>query len=73
MGYNQYQDDDDYVSPHHSSKRKRERQTTEDFSVYGNASNKKCRQCAFKNECDQSNAQRCKRFRKSRTNDEWDY
>ena len=72
MGYNNYRDDDEDVQHHHSSKRKRERKSTEDFAAYGNASNRKCRQCTFKNECDQSNAQRCKRFRKSRGDDEWD-
>ena len=76
MGYNKNSreyDDDDYVQHHHSSKRKKERKTYDEYDSFASTSNnKKCKQCALKNECDQSNAQRCKRFRKSRGNDEWD-
>lgn len=59
-------DDDEYSNNHHhTSKKKREKRDFDEFG--GNAgTNKKCKQCALKNECDQSNSQRCKRFTKNR-------
>lgn len=59
-------DDDEYSNNHHhTSKKKREKRDFDEFG--GNAGiNKKCKQCALKNECDQSNSQRCKRFTKNR-------
>lgn len=75
MGYNKNRrdfEDDDYVQHHHTAKKKKERRTFNEFESFGSTSaNKKCKQCALKHECDQNNAQRCKRFRKSR-GDEWD-
>lgn len=59
-------DDDEYSNHHHASKKK-QRRNNDDFEFEGGGkANKKCKQCAFKNECDQSNAQRCKRFTKKR-------
>jgi hypothetical protein len=75
VGYNNNRrdyDDDESVQHHHSSKRKRERKSFDSFESYEvSSANRKCKQCALKHECDQSNAQRCKRFRKSRGED-WD-
>ena len=71
MGYNSRWDDDEDIRPQHSMKKKREKHS--DYGFEASASNKKCKQCAYKNTCDQSNAQRCKRFSNSRYHDDDDY
>lgn len=71
MGYNSRWDDED-ERPQHHAKRKRERRSYDDFGGANNTATKKCRQCAHKHSCDQSNAQRCKRFSKNRNYDEYD-
>lgn len=72
MGYNSRWDDDDDYRPQHTTKRKRERKQQDAYAFGNSGSNKKCKQCANKHSCDQSNAQRCKRFSKSRNYEDYD-
>lgn len=67
--FNDY-DEDDY-GPKQHPKKKKEKKSFDGFEAP--TVNKKCKQCALKNECSQSNPQKCKRFTKNRFGDNSDY
>lgn len=69
MGYgykfDKYEEDEEYGSHQTRSPKKKEKKR-DDFDTFGGptTNNKKCKNCIHKNECDQTNAAKCKRFAK---------
>ena len=76
QNYGKFDDEEEYGSHQTRSPKKKEKKR-DDFDTFGgHTTNKKCKNCIHKNECDQTNAAKCKRFAKGGRkgyDDDYDY